>query len=49
MHKKILKSILVLTLFMNIFNFKQFSSNKIIENFAVNDGIKLYCILEKQD
>lgn len=49
MRKKIMKSILVFTLFMNIFNFKQYLNCKTIENPVINDGIKLYCILEKQD
>ncbi len=49
MHKKLLKNILVLTLLLNIFNFKQFLGSKIIEHPVMNDRVQLYCNLEKQD
>ena len=49
MRKKILKNILVLTLLLNIFNFKQFLGNETIEHPVINDRVQLYCNLEKQD
>lgn len=49
MRKKIINSILVLTLLMNIFNCKQFFGSKTIEHPVMNDGVKLYCILEDHD
>ena len=49
MHKNLLKNILVLTLLLNIFNFKQFLGNETIEHPVMNDRVQLYCILEKQD
>lgn len=49
MHKKIIKSILVLTLFLNIFNFKHFFGNNITENPVINDRVQLYCNLEEHN
>lgn len=49
MRKKIINSILVLTLLMNIFNCKQFFGSKIIEHPVMNDGVKLCCDLEMHD
>lgn len=49
MRKKILKNILVLTLLLNMFNFKQFLGGRTIEHPVMNDRVQLYCNLEKQD
>lgn len=49
MRKKILKNILVLTLLLNIFNFKQFLGGKTIEHPVMNDRVQLYCILENHN